>query len=250
MVSEKIIVRGIPYDSVTLPEALDSIRGFLSSGKTNTVVTPNAEIAQRCVEDETIRSLVTDADLVIPDGAGVVLAARILGTPLKCKVPGCELGELIVSRAADEGFRIFFLGGKPGVAALAEEKLREKYPGFHTVGVLDGYFSKEGPENEAVLAEIRESHADILFVCLGFPAQERWMHDNRGNLPAVRVMLGLGGSLDCYAGTVRRAPKVFIRLGLEWFYRLLCQPSRAWRMRKLPKFLIGTVFCRLTGRKG
>ena len=112
----------------------------------------------------------------------------------------------------------------------------------------DGYFKKEGEENDAVIAAINEAAPNVLFVCLGVPAQEKWIDANRDRLPTVRAALGLGGSLDSYAGTMKRAPKLFIRLNLEWFYRLCCQPSRIGRMMKLPKFVFGTLLYRLTGK--
>lgn len=247
--TEKINIRGIPVDNVTLDEAFAAVVSFTESDRFHMICTPNAEIVQQCIEDESLAALIRRSDLIIPDGAGVVLASRILGTPLKAKTPGCELGERIAKESGAHGFRVYFLGGKPGIAELAEEKLREKYPDFKTVGTHDGYFKKEGEENDAVIAEINAAAPDILFVCLGVPAQEKWIDANRDRLPTVRAALGLGGSLDSYAGTMKRAPKVFIRLNLEWFYRLCCQPSRIGRMMKLPKFVFGTLFYRMCGKK-
>lgn len=118
--------------------------------------------------------------------------------------------------------------------------MREKYPGFTIAGTHEGYFQKTGEENEAVLAEIRAAAPDVLYVCLGVPAQEKWIDANRAAMGSVRLCLALGGSLDVWAGNVRRAPKLFIKLGLEWFYRLCREPWRLGRMMKLPKFLLGT----------
>lgn len=247
--TEKINIRGIPVDNVNLDEAFSAVVSFVHSNSFHMICTPNAEIVQQCIEDEALADLIRSADLIIPDGAGVVLASKILGSPLKAKTPGCELGERIAKESGANGFRVYFLGGKPGIAALAEEKLREKYPDFKTVGTHDGYFKKEGEENDAVIAEINAAAPDILFVCLGVPAQEKWIAANRDRLPTVRAALGLGGSLDSYAGTMKRAPRIFIRLNLEWFYRLCCQPSRIGRMMKLPKFVFGTCLYRLHGKK-
>ncbi len=243
-----IDVRGIPVHNVDLDEAYAAVTAFAAEAQFHTVITPNAEVVQMCIEDPAIAALVREADLVIPDGVGVVLASKILGRPLKCKTPGCDLGERIVAGAGKAGHRVYFLGGKPGVAALAAEKLREKYPDFAPVGLHDGYFQKEGAENDRVIQEINDAAPDILFVCFGVPAQEKWIRANRDRLPTVRVALGLGGSLDSYAGTVKRAPAIFIRLGLEWFYRLCKQPSRIGRMMKLPKFLFGTLWYKLSGK--
>ena len=247
-VNEKIDIRGVPVDNVTLDEAFAAVLSYTKTEEFHMICTPNAEIVQQCIEDEDIAALICRSDLIIPDGAGVVLASKILGTPLKGKTPGCELGERIAKEAGTHGLRVYFLGGKPGIAELAEQKLQEKYPDFKTVGIHDGYFKKEGEENDAVIAAINEAAPNILFVCLGVPAQEKWIDANRDRLPTVRAALGLGGSLDSYAGTMKRAPKIFIKLNLEWFYRLCCQPSRIGRMMKLPKFVFGTLAYRMSGK--
>ena len=179
--------------------------------------------------------------MIIPDGIGVVKAGKILGTPFKGgKVAGIEVGEELIRRLAETDAQVYLLGGKPGVAEQARAALEQKYPGIRFAGCSDGYFKKEGSENDAVIENVRESGADVLYVCLGAPTQEKWIYENRSRLPDVKLLLGLGGSLDGYAGNVKRAPKLFIRLGLEWFYRLLCEPWRFKRMLKLPKFYFGT----------
>jgi len=131
---------------------------------------------------------------------------------------------------------VFFLGAKPGVGDLAAEKLLEKYPGINFSGIRDGYFK----DDDEVIEAINASGAEILFVCLGAPKQEKWMAKNRDKIN-VRLMLGLGGALDSYAGTVKRAPKIFIKLGLEWFYRLIKEPKRAGRMMALPKYMFAVM---------
>ncbi len=246
--NEKINIRGVPIDNVTLDEALAVVKTFLDEGGPHAVYTPNAEIIQACIEQPVLREVVSGAELIIPDGAGVVLASRILGTPLKGKAPGIDLGERLVALSAESGCRIFFLGGKPQVAELAREKLLKKYPGAQIVGTHDGYFQKDGPENDEVIRLVNEATPDILFVCFGVPAQENWIASYRSRMPSVKVFAGLGGSLDGYAGVVKRAPSFFIKCNLEWFYRLIKEPRRIGRMMKLPKFICGTVICRLTGR--
>ena len=247
---ERISVRGVGFDNVTMDEALARIRGFLASDESGAAVyTPNAEIVQQCLKDADFRALINRGALVVPDGVGVIKAARILGTPLKQKVAGVELGRNLLTLAAADSTPVYFLGGKPGVADQAAARLKESLPGLNVVGTHDGYFRKTGEENEAVLAAIRESGAKILFVCIGFPAQEKWIDANRAALPEVKVLLGLGGSLDIYAGTAKRAPKIFIKLGLEWFYRLLREPKRIGRMMALPRFYFGTWAAKLRGRR-
>ena len=240
--SEKIGIRGVQFDNVNLEEALAVVDGFIAKGQKGVVHTPNSEIVQLCIEQPAYYDLINSANLIIPDGSGVVLASKILKTPLsKGKVAGVDLAEKTLSLAAEKGYKVFFLGGRPGVAELAAERMTEKYPGLMVAGVHDGYFEKTGHESDAVAAAVNQSGAEILFVCLGVPVQEEWMRANRDQLQ-VNVMMGLGGSLDVFAGTAKRAPKIFIKLGLEWLYRLIKQPSRIGRMMKLPRFLIGTVF--------
>ncbi len=247
--TERVNVRGIYFDSLTLEETVDLLCDRLNRALPTAVYTPNAEIVQACVENESLYPIINSAEIVIPDGIGVIKAARICKTPLKEKVAGVMVGEQLIARVAKmPGHGIYFLGGKPGVAKIAAEKMQEKYPGVRIVGWHDGYFQKTGAENDAVLSIINESGADIVYVFLGAPTQEKWIYDNRGDLRAT-MFLGLGGSVDIYAGCSKRAPKIFIRLGLEWFYRLCREPWRLRRMMKLPKFYFGTWFCHLRGNR-
>ncbi len=206
------------------------------------VYTPNAEIVQLCIDKNEYYGLINSAEMTVPEGIGVIKAAKILGTPLKERVPGVELGEKMIEFCAKNGHKVYFLGGKPGVASLAAKNMTEKYPGLIVCGTGDGYFKKEGEESDEIIGKIADSCAELLFVCLGVPVQEKWIHDNKEKLAliGVKVCMALGGSLDVYSGTVKRAPDFFCKTGLEWFYRLLKQPSRIGRMMKLPKFLIGT----------
>ena len=162
----------------------------------------------------------------------MVRSAKILGTPLKQKVAGIDFAGRVMDYLAQNGGRLFLLGGKPGIAQLAEENLIKKYPGLQICGVNDGYFKNE----EAVVHKVNSAKADVLFVCLGAPKQERFMRNNRDRLQ-VKFMAGLGGSLDNFAGAVRRAPGWMIRLNLEWLYRLIREPWRFKRMLRLPKLL-------------
>ena len=242
---KKINIRGIPFDNVTMQEAIALAEREIGKEGVSVVVTPNAEIAQACLENTHIHDIVTQADIILPDGAGIIMASEILGTPLKEKVAGVELGEATLKHCAEHGIGVFFLGAKPGVANDAAKVMQEKYPGLPVLGTHDGYFKKTGEENDAVISEIVASQAKVLFVCLGVPAQEKWIYENRDRLIGVKVALALGGSLDVYSGNVKRAPKLFIRLGLEWFYRLLKEPKRIGRMMKLPKFYFGTWLYRI-----
>lgn len=234
---EKVSIYGVSYNNVTLDEAAALTEELLCEEKNHMVVTPNAEIAYMAAKDIKLGKVINSADMVVADGIGVVYASKIYGTPVKQKVPGVELGERVLKNAAESGRGVFFLGAKPGVAELAASKVSEKYPGINFVGIRDGYFK----DDNEVIDNINASGAEILFVCLGAPKQEMWMAKNKDKLNT-RLMLGLGGSLDSYAGTVKRAPDIFIKLGLEWFYRLLKEPKRFGRMLALPKYMFAVMF--------
>ncbi|WP_295757579.1 WecB/TagA/CpsF family glycosyltransferase [uncultured Oscillibacter sp.] len=229
----RINVLGVGFDNVTMGEAVDRGMELLHSPGTHYVVTPNPEIVEICRENLAARQAVNAADLVLPDGIGVVKGAGMLGTPLKEKVPGIEFAAGLMERMAAEGLSLYLLGAKPGVAEAAGERLAAKYPGLKIAGTHDGYFKEDGP----VAEDIRRSGADCVFVCLGAPKQELWMAKH-GEAAGARLLCGLGGSLDVFAGVVERAPKFWSDHGLEWFYRLCKNPRRAGRMMKLPLFLV------------
>ncbi len=235
----QITIRKIPFHNVTMKEAILLAEAELKKDGVSVVVTPNAEIAQACLEDASLHEIITRAELILPDGAGILMASEILGTPLKEKVAGVEFGMALLTLAAEKGYRVFLLGGKPTVAETAMTKLKEQLPNLQIVGTHDGYFAKQGAESDAVTELINASGADILLVCLGAPTQEIWTDENRKKLKTVRLAACLGGSLDIYAGTAKRAPQLFIKLRLEWFYRLLREPRRLPRMMRLPKYIRG-----------
>lgn len=225
-------VMGVCFDNQTKAQFVQQARDMLARRQKGYCVTPNAEIVYEAVQDPSFRDLLNGASMVLPDGAGVILGAKILGTPMKEKVAGIEFGEEICRLLAAQGGRLYLLGGKPGVAELAAERLTEKYPGLVICGTADGYFQDEAP----VAARINQAKPDVVFVCLGAPKQERFIQRHIDSLDTV-LMLGLGGSLDGYAGIVQRAPQWMIRLNLEWLYRLVKDPKRLGRMMRLPKFV-------------
>lgn len=228
-------IRDVHFCNVTLDQTINIVVSFLRGDKNHTVVTPNSEIVQMCIEDDGLRRIINAADLVIPDGIGVIYAARILKRPLSQKVAGIDLAMGLLPKLHKGGYRLFLLGGQPGVAEAAKGKIEKSYPGT-VCGVHDGYFTN----NTLVIDEINKSGADLVFVCLGAPKQEMWMAEHKDRL-SVKAMIGLGGTLDVFAGRAKRAPDIFIKLGLEWFYRLLKEPRRIGRMMRLPRFLLGTI---------
>lgn len=229
----RVDVLGVGFDNVTMAEAVAQGQRLLNTEGAHYVATPNPEIVEVCREDPAARAAVNGADLVLPDGVGVIRGAAMLGTPLKEKTPGIEFAGRLMEKMAEEGKSLYLLGAKPGVAEEAGARLTAKYPGLRIAGTHDGYFKEDAPVVEA----IRLSRADCVFVCLGAPKQELWMAEN-GRATGARLLCGLGGSLDVFAGRVERAPEFWSRHGLEWFYRLCKEPRRIGRMMKLPLFLI------------
>jgi N-acetylglucosaminyldiphosphoundecaprenol N-acetyl-beta-D-mannosaminyltransferase len=236
----RISVLGTEFNNITLTEARKMAEHLIVSEGKGYIVTPNPEIVMMCRKDPELQKIVNDAFLVLPDGIGIILGARILGRPLKEKVAGIEFAEAVICGCAKKGHTVYLLGAKPGVAEMAAESLKAKYPGLKIVGTADGYFKNDEP----VIDEINSVRPDVLFVCLGAPRQEIWMSRNISRLD-VHLAAGLGGSLDVFAGIAQRAPEKWRNMGLEWLYRLKKEPRRIGRMMKLPAFLIKVVWRRI-----
>ena len=227
-------ILGVGFDPITLPEAVELGAQLLRAPGFHYVVTPNPEIVLLAEQDEHFRSILYHADLVLADGVGIIHAANILGTPLPGRVTGVDFAAGLMQHMArsEDKPRLFLLGAKPGVAEEAARRLQQTYPGLVICGTHDGYFKEDGP----VVDAIAQSKADALFVCLGAPKQEKWL-TQYGEACGVHLAVGLGGVLDVFSGNVTRAPAAFQKAGLEWFYRLVREPSRIGRMAKLPGFL-------------
>ena len=238
-------IMGVGFDDLTLDEAAQRAAGMIDEGGFHYVVTPNPELVDRARREEPFRQALNGADLVLPDGIGVVYAARLLGRRLKGRCPGIDFAGKLMEHMARTGLRLYLLGAKPGVAEAAAARLASSYPGLTICGTHDGYFQEDAP----VVEEIRRAGADVVFVCLGAPKQEYWMVKN-GPATGARLMAGLGGSLDVFAGVVERAPESWQRLGLEWLYRLTREPKRIGRMARLPLFLVSAVGERGKAGKG
>ena len=236
---EKVNILGVNVDNVTMESAVLRVMNFLEGDAPHAVFTPNSEIIMVAYKDEQFCKALNEASLIVPDGIGVVYASRILKAPLSERVAGFDLASNVIEKLSDGSKSFYFFGGKPGVAELAKENLLKKYPKLSVCGIQDGYFDAE--KEAAIIEDIKEKKPDILFVCLGAPKQEKWINEHKNELGA-KVLMGIGGSLDVFAGTVDRAPKFYQEHGLEWFYRLLKQPSRFVRMLALPKFGMTVLF--------
>ena len=232
---EQIQLYGVKIDNVTKEEAVK--RSLCVTGEPCVVFTPNALMLEQCRRDAELASLLNRASLSLPDGAGVLWAARKMGTPLLERVAGIDFGSDLLVCANEAGLRVFLLGGDEGVAERAAEKMRKKHPRLCICGTTWGYFNKSGEENVRVVSYIRACRPDILLVCMGFPVQERWVIENFHHLTDIRVIACLGGSLDVWAGDICRAPSWMSCAGLEWLWRMLRQPRRLATLPQIVSFL-------------
>jgi N-acetylglucosaminyldiphosphoundecaprenol N-acetyl-beta-D-mannosaminyltransferase len=225
---------GIKVDNVTLTEAAEIVRQFIIEGKPKLVVTPNPEMIVAAQEDAELRAIINDADLRVADGISMVVVSRLLGRPLKERVSGIDLMLELLKQGADYNYKVFLLGGAPGVAEVAAAKIRQSYPGVNIVGQRDGYFS--AGDESALIKTIKEADADLLFVGLGAGRQEKWLNRHLREM-GVTVGMTIGGSLDVLSGRKKRAPRWTQALYIEWLYRLITEPQRWKRQLALPKCL-------------
>ncbi len=229
-------VMGIGYDNLTMSEAVEKALELIKEHKAAYLVTPNPEIVWDSRTNKALKDAINAADMVVADGIGILYGAKILGTPLKERVTGYDLSTALMERLCKTGGGVFFFGSKPGVAERAAQKACEMFPGLKICGTKDGYYTDDKP----IIDSINASSPDLLLVCLGGVKQELWMQKNKGRLNA-GLMMGLGGVIDHYAGDMKRASDIWIKLNLEWLQRLLTHPTRIKRMIKLPKFLLAVI---------
>ncbi len=226
-------ILNVPFDAVTMKEAVARVNILLHTEGQHFICTPNPEIVMEAQKDRELMSILREADLVVPDGIGVVWASKYSAIPLKERVAGYDLTQNIFAELAGTEHTVYFFGGAPGIAAEAARKMVRKYPELKIVGIHNGYF--DAKEEKKIIRDIKNLSPSILLVGLGAPKQEKWIYENM-RLFQAKLSIGVGGSFDVMAGHVKRAPKLFQRLGLEWFYRLITQPTRWRRMLRLPAF--------------
>ena len=234
---DKVNILGAKISDLTIDEIVELL---IVSAKRKTgcvLFTPNSEIIESFRKDSELMRLLNSGDILSADGIGVVLAAKILKKPLRGRAAGYDIAVKILENSENLSFYLF--GGAPGIAENAKDSIEAKYPHVKIAGIKDGY-----NYDDSLPDEIIKTGADIVFVCLGAEKQERWIYENKERLND-KVLMGIGGSIDVFAGKVKRAPDIFIKLNLEWFYRLLKQPSRFIRMLALPKFLIAVLIASL-----
>jgi N-acetylglucosaminyldiphosphoundecaprenol N-acetyl-beta-D-mannosaminyltransferase len=229
-------ILGVCVDDVTMDIAVDVCRACLRSGQSHRVVTPNAEMVVAARGDPAFRETLNGSTLSIPDGAGLLLAGRLLGTPLRAQVAGTDLADRIAALCAADGYRLFLLGAAPGVAELAAQRLRERHPGLAIAGTYTG--NADPAADDATRARLREAgRIDALLVAYGAKKQEFWIERNQAAL-GIPLAIGVGGVFDFFSGRVPRAPALVRRAGFDWLFRLIVQPWRWRRQLALPRFMV------------
>ncbi len=237
-------ILGVRVDDATYDDLLAAVDAYVAEGRPHQIVTINAEMLVAAYDDPAFRRVLNAADLNVADGAGVMLAARLLGRPLRQRVTGSDGIYHLAAHCARRGYRPFFLGAAPGVAETVARRLCALNPALEVAGT---YAGSPRPEDEAeVIGRVRAAAPDLLFVAYGVPAEEKWIARHRERL-GVPVMIGVGGTFDFVAGVTRRAPPWMRRVGLEWLYRLLREPWRWRRQLALPRF-VGLVVAQRLGR--
>ena len=246
---QKTRVLGVGFTVMTMQETVDAALSYLAADRgangAAAVYTPNPEVVMHARRDAAFMDVLERGELVIPDGIGVVYAMRMNGVKVKDRVPGCDLVQKLFAAMNETGQSVYFLGGSAASAATAAEKMAAAYPGLRIAGYHDGYFKDD--EETLIIEEIERVKPDLLLVGLGCPRQEKWIDAHR-QLP-VKLMMGVGGSIDVMSGTVKRAPKFYQKMGLEWLYRLIKQPSRLGRQMILPKFMLTVIGAKFFGKK-
>ncbi|WP_010246027.1 WecB/TagA/CpsF family glycosyltransferase [Acetivibrio cellulolyticus] len=225
----------IPVDNLTMEGAVERFKYLLGEPGIHTIYTPNAEIMMAAQREPDLKAILSEADMLLPDGAGVVLASKIIRDNLKERVAGYDLTLNCFKLSSKMNISYFFFGGKPGVAEEAAKKVQTENPDINIVGIRNGYFSADEESN--IIEQINASNPDVLLVALGAPRQEKWIYKNKHRLNA-KICIGVGGTFDVLAGRAKRAPVFFQKNGLEWLYRLYKEPWRFIRMLDLPRFIL------------
>ena len=239
-------ILGVGFSPLGTEESAEYILKLIGEDGFHYVFTPNSEMVMEAVKNKEFEDILNSADLLTADGIGIIYASKILGSPIRERAAGFDISVQVIEKMAKSGKTLYLFGAAPGVAGKAKAIIENKISGIKIVGTHDGYFDAE--EEERIIIDINEKKPDVLFVCLGCPKQEKWIFKNKDRLN-VKVAMGLGGCLDVYAGNVKRAPDIYIKLGLEWFYRLMKEPKRFFRMLALPKFMIKVILHKIT-KKG
>ncbi len=239
-------ILGVPFVNITPEDAVDKVTSYLDGNGKNIVFTPNPEMVMEARKDKEFMQVLNSSAMNVPDGIGIIYGSKFTSNPISHRVAGYDLVQGVFDKMKDRGKTAYFFGGAPGVTDAAKEAMEAKYTGLKIVGTANGYFDKK--REKEIIAEINQLKPDLLLVGIGFPKQEKWIYNNIKKLN-VKCAVGVGGSFDVMSGNVKRAPEFFIKHGLEWFYRLVTQPSRFIRMLQLPLFMLVVIKSKIFGNK-
>ncbi|PAE25822.1 WecB/TagA/CpsF family glycosyltransferase [Bacillus sp. 7894-2] len=231
---ERVEILEIPFINTSFSDMVEILADQVDREEKTFIVTANPEIVMHTYEDRKYKEKVLTADFIVPDGNGILLAAKILDKPIAERIAGFDLMMKLLELANLHKWSIYLLGGREGVNQKAAERIKAAFPDLVLAGRHNGYFNWEDGK---LSNDIEQLKPDIVFVALGFPRQEHWISENISRF-SKGLFIGVGGSIDVIAGEVKRAPEVWQKMKLEWFYRLLQQPARWKRMLALPKFVI------------
>ena len=239
MTSNKVSVLNVQIDAVTMSQAVETIEGFLKNSETpKLIATANAEMVMLANSNPSLHTILANASLVVPDGAGVLWAAEQNGEHFPERVAGIDVANGLFKVASEQSIPVYCLGAAPGVAEKAVSNIEQEVGPLNIVGIHDGFFNAEEETN--IIRTIEEGGAKIIFVALGIPKQEEWIQHNLSHLDGV-VAMGIGGSFDVLAGNIPRAPEWMQHNRLEWLYRLYLEPKRIGRMMSIPKFMLTVI---------
>ena len=233
--NEKIL--SVRISTAPIKNIISIVDKRLKKKEQTIIFTPNTQMLLRAEKSPAYQKILNSSTINLPDGIGIVVASKIRKGNIKNRIGGIDFAQVLLSLAEKKEYKIFLLGAKPNTVFKAKRNLQKKHPSLLICGAHHGYFKKHGKENDAVIKKISSASPDILFVCLGAPSQEIWIAKNKDRLPNVTLFIGLGGSLDVFAGNTKRAPKFMRAAGLEWLYRAIKEPKRAKIFLDIPVFL-------------
>jgi len=228
---------GVNVSPLSYNGVIEAIKKRILQGEQSTIIAVNPEKVMAAQRDPQVKELINKSTFQIADGVGILLASKLKGGNISSRVTGVDMMTNILLMSAQEGFPVYFYGAQEEVVVKAIENIKKSYPAIQIAGYTNGYDKDE----DALAARIHQSGAQVIFVALGSPKQELWIQRNLVRLPNVKVFQGVGGSFDVFSGTVKRAPMLFRKLGIEWLYRLISEPSRLKRQSKLPVFLMKVI---------
>ena len=231
---QKVEILNFFFNSLKKSELLKQLYKKINNKEKTFLVTANPEIVMYANKDAGYKDIIQEADYLIADGYGIILASKLLGKPLPERIPGFEIMTALLEEGNRQGWSVYFFGAKEEVVSKAVTTVKERYENLTIAGYHNGYFDWN---DTYVQEEIKATEPDLIFVALGFPKQEQWISSNI-NYFNKGIFIGLGGSFDVLAGAVKRAPLIWQKLNLEWLYRLIKQPSRWRRMLALPHFIL------------